>query len=324
MGTAVKAMIVNALGFSNKALYLTPQFYENRPVELLIAEGVQASDLHDDCLGTALDALYENGITEVFYSVSSRALSAAGIKHRFVHLDSTTFSLHGEYDVSGERKHEDDPEVVSITKGFSKDQHPELNQVILSLMCAHRSTIPVWLEVLSGNESDKKSFHKSIAEYKKQFRAKRLPYFVADSALYTKEGLSQMSDIRWVTRVPETIRQARERILETDSSHLTPSDQEGYSYREVQETYAGVTQRWLIVFSKKAYEREYETLAKNIRKECEEKGQDVTTVPRRRNLRLNSLAESRARPPPDRRSSPRRTPHHRRPVQAARPAGPAR
>jgi transposase len=88
VGKAVEAMILNALGFSNKALYLTPRFYESRPVDHLLGEGIQASDLHDDCLGTALDSLYNYGITELFYQVSSQALSVYGIKHRFVHLDT--------------------------------------------------------------------------------------------------------------------------------------------------------------------------------------------------------------------------------------------
>ena len=42
VGQAVKAMILNALGFSGRALYLNPRFYENRPVEVLIDEGLQA------------------------------------------------------------------------------------------------------------------------------------------------------------------------------------------------------------------------------------------------------------------------------------------
>jgi len=55
VGQAVQAMVLNALGFSNKALYLTPHFYDNRPVEVLIGQGVEAAALHDDSLGTALD-----------------------------------------------------------------------------------------------------------------------------------------------------------------------------------------------------------------------------------------------------------------------------
>ena len=80
MGTAVQAMILNALGFSGRALYLSPQFYRNRPVDVLLGEGIEAEDLHNDCLGTALDALYEYGVTELFYQLASQALGSSESK----------------------------------------------------------------------------------------------------------------------------------------------------------------------------------------------------------------------------------------------------
>jgi len=271
VGKAVQAMIFNAMGFSNRALYLTPHFYDNRPVDILIGEGIQACYLHDDSLGSALDAVYNYGETELFYMISSKALSTYGIVHRFVHLDTTSFSLHGKYNADDEA---DSPQVVKITKGYSKDKHPNLNQVVLSLMCSYRSSIPVWLEVLSGNNSDKKSFAKSIQEYRKQFVRKKLPYVVADSALYSKSGLSQLSEVKWVTRVPETLKEAKEAIYGTEKEKMMPSHEEGYCYREIESNYADIKQRWLVVFSQKAYEREYKTLVKAIRKECEIKDKE--------------------------------------------------
>jgi transposase len=269
VGKAIQAMILNAMGFSNRALYLTPDFYNTRPVDILLGGGIKAEELHDDSLGTALDAAYEYGVTELFYMLSSQALSTYEIEHRFVHLDTTSFSLHGKYD-----DEEESPEVVKITKGYSRDKNPDLKQVVLSLMCSYRSSIPVWLEVLSGNSSDKKSFAKSVREYKKQFETKKLPYIVADSALFTKHGLKELSGTRWVTRVPETVKEAREEILKTVKDEMIPSKEKEYCYREIETAYADIKQRWLIVFSQKAYNREYETLVKAIRKECDTKNKE--------------------------------------------------
>lgn len=42
MGTATVAMILNGLGFSNRQLYLVPQYFENKPVEHLLGEGITA------------------------------------------------------------------------------------------------------------------------------------------------------------------------------------------------------------------------------------------------------------------------------------------
>ena len=71
VGQAVQSMILNALGFSGRALYLTPRFYESRPVDVLVGKGLTAEDLHDASLGTALDAIYDYGMTKLFYQVSS-------------------------------------------------------------------------------------------------------------------------------------------------------------------------------------------------------------------------------------------------------------
>lgn len=66
----------------------------------------------------------------------------------------------------------DDSQTVSITQGHSKDNHPELPQAVISLMTSHKNNLPVWLEVLSGNNSDQKSFANSIKEYRKVLKNK--------------------------------------------------------------------------------------------------------------------------------------------------------
>ena len=42
-GEAIKGMIMNGLGFSNRPLSLTPQFFTNLPMEHLFRKGVDAS-----------------------------------------------------------------------------------------------------------------------------------------------------------------------------------------------------------------------------------------------------------------------------------------
>jgi hypothetical protein len=97
-GEGVLAMVLNALGFSSRALYLMPDYLRNKPVDLLIRPELTADDFNDDTLGRCLDDLYASGVTEVFASVATKALSVYGIEHQFVHLDSSSFHLHGQYD----------------------------------------------------------------------------------------------------------------------------------------------------------------------------------------------------------------------------------
>lgn len=132
-GEGTLALIQNALGFSGRALYLMPDYLRNKPVDLLIQADLRADDFNDDTLGRCLDDLYAYGVTEVFASVASKALSVYGIEHQFVHLDSSSFHLHGQYDVNAP-----DEEMVSITHGYSRDHRPELKQVVAQLI-----TLPV-------------------------------------------------------------------------------------------------------------------------------------------------------------------------------------
>jgi transposase len=60
-GEALTAMILNGLGFSNRVISLTPQFFENKPVELLIRKGIKAEDLNRHKLGRTLDAIADYG-----------------------------------------------------------------------------------------------------------------------------------------------------------------------------------------------------------------------------------------------------------------------
>ena len=261
VGEAVMAMILNALGFVGRPLYLTPEFFSNKPVDLLIHPRLCASDFTDDTVGRALDCLYEKGVTEVFATVASQALSAFDVQHRFVHLDSTTFSLHGCYDQQSDAEN-----VIQVTHGYSRDHRPDLKQVVVQLICSYQSQLPVWLEVLDGNQTDKTSFPKTIAAYLEELRGDA-PYFIADSALYTAANLATLSNVRFITRVPETLTAVKALYESLSIEDMRPASENGYRYHCVENTYAGVDQRWLVVYSEAAYKREVATLEKQIAKE---------------------------------------------------------
>jgi transposase len=197
VGQATQAMVLNGPGFVGRALYLTPEFYKTKPVDLLVGDGIEASDLNSDSLGKALDYLYQAGITELFASVSAHALRTFGIGVRFAHLDTTAFSLQGAYEMDDEQAegHEEHP--MHITYGYSKDHRPDLKQAILGLICANRTRIPTCVSAMSGNTSDKTSLPEIAEAYLAQFGAdEELPILVADSALYSATTLQDLSDHR--------------------------------------------------------------------------------------------------------------------------------
>src|SRR5260221_13687515 len=88
-------MVLNGLGFSNRQLYLVPQFFADKPVAHLLGPGVTADDLNDDCLGRTLDWLYAHDVTTLFAGLALRARRAVGVSLTRVHADTTSFAVSG-------------------------------------------------------------------------------------------------------------------------------------------------------------------------------------------------------------------------------------
>jgi len=267
VGQAVQAMVLNGLGLTGRAMYLTPEFYESKPVDLLIGEGIEASDLNSDSLGKALDHLHEAGITELFASLSVHALRRYGIDVRFAHLDTTALSLQGDYDV----EQDEDPDaeqVITITYGHSKDHRPDLKQAILGMICANRTSIPIYLSAISGNTSDKTSLPEIAEVYLEQFAEDEdTPILVADSALYSADAIKKLSSTPWVSRVPATINEAKDLLANTDKETMSVSDRDDYCFYETTSTYGDVEQRWLVVRYEPRRQAQLANFEKRIQRE---------------------------------------------------------
>ncbi len=143
MGTATVAMIVNGLGFSNRRLYLVPQFFANKPVEHLLGPGIQATDLSDDCLGRALDWLYAHDPTQLFAGIATQARKIFGVSARQVHVDTTSFAVSGSYETDEQQERE--ASVIAITYGYSRDHREDLKQGMLALATTQEGDVPLFL-----------------------------------------------------------------------------------------------------------------------------------------------------------------------------------
>jgi transposase len=193
--------------------------------------------------------------------VARHALEVYGIALRYVHLDSSSFHVHGDYEGIGE-----ETQVIRITQGYSKEHRPDLKQVVLNLMTAQESALPIWLEALSGNSNDKKSFPETVRMYFEQWQTEDPPYVIMDSAGYSQKTIETMGVHGWLMRVPETLALAQQLVRETQQADMTEL-QAGYWGRETVCEYARVKQRWLVVFSEIGYQRELKTLEKKQAKE---------------------------------------------------------
>src|SRR5499433_2600550 len=127
-GEAIKGMILNGLGFANRPLSLTPQFFANKPRDLLFRPGVEAAMFNRFKLGRTLDEVDTSGCDLFFREIALAVCQQEAIDQRFNHLDTTSFALSGEYSP------ESDEQAIAITHGYSKDHRPDLKQAVLELM----------------------------------------------------------------------------------------------------------------------------------------------------------------------------------------------
>lgn len=263
-GTATLAMLLNGLGFTGRALYLMPEYMDNKPVKLLTGEDLEASDFNDDTLGRALDELFQAGITELFAQIAQNAVATYDLDVAFAHTDTSSFSLTGAYDSAVAQEAEKVRGAVKITHGYSKDHRPDLKQVVVTLVTSQKGRIPLWLEALDGNNSDKHSFRETVDAYCRHLAEGETPWFVLDSAAYTARNIANWGiQKKWLTRVPETITEAQTALQSVATEEMTQLAS-GYAIAPTTSTYGGINQRWLIVYSQQAAQRELKQLNKLV------------------------------------------------------------
>ncbi len=263
-GQATYAMVLNAMGLNGRALYLTPEYMANKPVEHLFGAGFQASDFNDDALGRGLDELHQAGVTELFAAIANNAVEEFEITHEYAHADTTSLSVTGQYTGKVAKRGEEVYGAVKVTHGHSKAHRPELKQVVVSLITSQQSSLPLWLEVLDGNSSDKSSFQPTVKAYCKQLaEGEDVPWFIMDSACYSKKTLKEWGEIRWLTRVPETSNAAQDALRCIKTEEMTRLD-DNYRIFPLCSLYGGVKQRWLVVYSQAAFESENKALDRQV------------------------------------------------------------
>jgi transposase len=265
-GQVVKAMIINGLGFNQRALYLSSRFFQDKPVARLIGEGIEADHINDDVQGRTLDTIYGYGLERFYAQLSVQAAVRLGLTCRTGHLDSTSFHVDGEY--NSQLPADETGGLITITKGYSRDHRPDLNQVVLQLICEHQAGIPLLMKPLSGNSADKTGFRETIKTHIGQLQQDvGLRYLVADSALYCHESLQEMRDILWISRVPETLSLAEDMIQQAAPMLMVNPDEQ--TMMSLCTHYGEIRQRWLIVYSPEAYQRSRQTLNKQFRQQSQ-------------------------------------------------------
>jgi transposase len=127
-GHVVKAMILNCMGFLTAPLYLFSQFFVGKATEHLIGKGVLPEHLNDDRLGRVLDDLHQKGLTKIFIIIAIAAAKKFQIEVKRLHLDGSSFHVHGEYKTPTENEDNKSTDVAvqeSATKEQKQEHSPE-------------------------------------------------------------------------------------------------------------------------------------------------------------------------------------------------------
>lgn len=260
-GQVIKALILNGLGFNERRLFLMPEYYEDLATERLIGEGIKPGHLNQHLFGDSLESVAGFGSTSLFTGIVLHIMKNIKTGTLRLHYDTTSINVTGEYD------HAFNTRLIQIVRGRSKDHRNDLKHFIISLV-TNQHGIPLFMEPLSGNVSDKKTLIRTINEVRKNLITDENVYHMADSAFYSAESISSLGQICfWITRVPETIKEAQH-IVASDVI-WTPCSDPRYSYAKFESSYGGVNHRWILFNSSEQQKRSTQTFKRNLARNIE-------------------------------------------------------
>ena len=264
-GQLLVAMILNGLGFVSRTLHMYPEYFSDKPTERLLGEGILPEHINDDVMGRFLDALYEEGVSPLYEDIAESVVHYLGLSCHSLNMDTTSFHLDGAYE------QDIDAQCIQITRGYSRDHRPDLNQVILNLITENQAGIPLYMQACSGNSNDMEIFKKTVKSHLKSLKAAyNNTYLVGDAALYTEETVQALAEQKqlFITRVPQKLNEAKDILAKAPKVNWVELTN-GYAGAWFESNYGGVPQRWLLVRSQQAKKRESHILDASISKTTE-------------------------------------------------------
>jgi transposase len=263
-GEAVAAMMLNGRGFANRPLSLTPQFFANKPLDLLFREGIEAEMFNRFKRGRTLDEASAYGCDLLFEELALAMCAHEGIERRFTHLDTTSFSR------TGESVPDSDEHAMHIPHGYAKDHRPDLKQAVLALMVSQDGGIPCVSKSWDGNTSDTQVFQQRAEALMRAFKDPPSPRsLVADAKLSCEDHATPLAKLGFITRIPATLKvvsQVMRQALQWDT--WQPFDPNTRS-QPLTLWHYGMAQRWLVVYAQAALARAEATLQKATQREHE-------------------------------------------------------
>jgi len=274
-GTVVLGLVLDTLS-GRSPLYRLEEFFAHQDTELLLGKALPPHALNDDTVGRVLDRLYDFGTMRLFTACAVRAATRFGLERRYVHFDTTSRNVWGEYQFA---ETQDLP--FQVTYGYSKDKRPDLKQFVLSTLCVDRA-VPIWGKPEDGNASDKTLNATLLSEITQRLACYGVQpgayIYIAEAALVTADSLAALRDTLFITRLPATYSECGRVIAEAVARNdwevvgvlaQTPPTQHRpgtfYKVAEASVTLYGKAYRAVVVHSSSQEQRRQQHLAREIR-----------------------------------------------------------
>jgi len=208
-------------------------------------------------------------LTQLFAGIASQARRIFGVKAEQMHVDTTSFSVSGEYTREVAEASGSQAAVIAITYGYSRDHREDLKQWMLALATTHDGDIPLFMQPLDGNSSDKTSLLAAITAIQSQLRETdgEASIYVADNGVYSTANMTQLNQagVKWISRVSETLAEAR-RLLAEGSANWQQSEDGMLHWFSRQMSLPQGNERWTVVYTQASVERVRQTMLRQVNK----------------------------------------------------------
>jgi transposase len=159
----------------------------------------EADLFNDDRIGRSLDRLYRSDRAAIGTSAVLNAIKQYDIEINRVHNDSTSVTLHGQYDGY------EGCDASMPKQGYNKDHRPDLKQLVFSLSVTSDFAVPLHFKVWDGNITDDTTHIDNWKSLRTLIGNPKFTY-VADSKLCVRDSMQYIAAEGgiFVTVLPET------------------------------------------------------------------------------------------------------------------------
>ena len=275
-GVLAMMMMVNMCD-DHRPVYKLNEYYEYRDLEGLFHYTISLEQINDDRFGGFLDLFHAANCRNIFTQIAPKAITLYGIRIKNINFDTTSKVMWGNYDTE-----EGVLGVIKIDFGHSKDKRNDKKQIKYGIGCANG--IIVDAIVLSGNKDDKKYNLDTLETIDTTLTNLKVNkedfYYIADSALFTKDNLDVASkkEIKLITRMPDNVLEAKAAINEAvnilkELKIVTIQNAKGelLAYKQLEKTceYNGHSLKLAVCYSESLKTTKEKSVAKTVIKESE-------------------------------------------------------